>query len=88
LGSQRDEGPSEFLQLFVDYWDSDSESFNLDGQPLRIEVEEIYFLTGLSHWGEVVNLKARGAGSGIKIEEYIDAHCIAGTKKVESQLPI
>jgi hypothetical protein len=36
----------------------------------------------------VVNLKARGVGSGMKIEEYIDAHCIAGTKKVGSQLPI
>jgi hypothetical protein len=43
---------------------------------------------GLSRWGEVVKLKARGAGSGMKIEEYIDAHCIAGTEKVRSQLPI
>jgi hypothetical protein len=24
------------LQLLVNYWDLDSESFNLDGQPLRI----------------------------------------------------
>ena len=24
----------------------------------------------------------------MKIEEYIDAHCVAGTEKVESQLPI
>jgi hypothetical protein len=29
------------LQFLVDYWDPDSESFNLDGQPLRIEVEDI-----------------------------------------------
>jgi hypothetical protein len=76
------------LELLVDYWDPDSESFNLDGQPLRIEVEDIYFLTGLSHRGEVVNLKAQGAGSGMNIEEYIDAHCVAGTEKVRSQLPI
>jgi hypothetical protein len=34
-----------FLQLLMDYWDPYSESFNLDGQPLRIEVEDIYFLT-------------------------------------------
>jgi hypothetical protein len=76
------------LQLLMDYWDPDSESFNLDGQPLRIEVEDIYFLTGLSRRGEVVNLKAQGAGSGMKIEEYIATHCIAGTEKVGSQLPI
>jgi len=36
----------------------------------------------------VVNLKARGAGSGMNIEEYIYSHCIAGTEKVGSQLPI
>jgi hypothetical protein len=77
-----------FLQLLVDYWDPYSESFNLDGQPLRIEVEDIYILTGLLRRGEVVNLKAQGAGSGMKIEEYIDAHCITGTEKVRSQLPI
>jgi hypothetical protein len=76
------------LEMLVGYWDPDSERFILDGQPLRIEVEDIYFLTGLSHRGEVVNLKSRGAGSGMKIEEYIDAHCIAGTPKVGSQVPI
>jgi hypothetical protein len=72
----------------MDYWVLDSERFNLDGKPLRIEVEDIYFLMGLSHWGEVVNLKAQGAGSNMKIEEYIDAHCIAWTEKFVSQLPI
>ena len=77
-----------FLQFLMDYWDPDSESFNLDGQPLRIEVEDIYFLTGLSRRCEVVNLKSWRAGSGMKIEEYIAAHCIAGTKKVGSQLAI
>jgi hypothetical protein len=46
------------LQLLVDYWDPDNESFNLDGKPLRIEVKDIYFLTGLSRRHEVVNLKA------------------------------
>jgi hypothetical protein len=76
------------LQFLMDYWDPDSENFNLDGKPLRIEFEDIYFLTRLSRRGEVVNLKARGDGSGMKIEEYIDAHCIAGTDKVGSQLPI
>jgi hypothetical protein len=35
-----------------------------------------------------VNLKSRGAGSGMKIEEYINAHCVAGTPKVGSQVPI
>jgi hypothetical protein len=35
------------LQLLVNYWDPDTKTFKLDGQTLRIEVEDIYFLTGL-----------------------------------------
>jgi hypothetical protein len=46
------------LQLLVNYWDPETESFNLDRKPLRIEVEDIYFITILSRRGEVVNLKA------------------------------
>jgi hypothetical protein len=72
----------------VNYWDPDSESFKLNGQPLRIKVEDIYFLTRLSRWGEVVKIKAWGDGSGMNIEDYIGTHCIAGTEKVGSQLPI
>jgi hypothetical protein len=29
------------LEMILDYWDPNSERFNLDGQPLRIEVEDI-----------------------------------------------
>jgi hypothetical protein len=72
----------------VDYWDPNSDSFNLDGQPLRIEVKDIYFLTGLSCQGEVVNLKYQGSWSGMKIKEYIATHCIAGIEKVGIQIPI
>jgi hypothetical protein len=46
------------LDMLVGYWDPESESFNLNGKPLRIEVEDIYILTRLSCRGEVVNLKS------------------------------
>ena len=36
------------LQMLADYWDPDSESFNIDGMSLSIEIEDIYFITGLS----------------------------------------
>jgi hypothetical protein len=55
---------------------------------LRIEVDDIYFITGLSPRGKVVNLKAREAEGGMTMEEYIATHCVAGTNKVGSQLPI
>ena len=40
------------LQMLVDYWDLDSESFQIDGMSLTIEVEDIYFITGLSRRGK------------------------------------
>jgi hypothetical protein len=67
------------LQMLVNFRDPDTEAFNLDGQPLRIEVEDIYFLIGLFHHGEVVKLKAKGAGTGMNIEDYISTHYVAGT---------
>jgi hypothetical protein len=44
-------------------------------------------LTGLSHRGEVVNLKSWGAGSKMKIEEYIDAHYVANDSKGRESTP-
>ena len=46
------------LQMLVDYWDPDSESFHLDGMSLTIEVEDIYFITRISRQGEMVNLRS------------------------------
>jgi hypothetical protein len=36
------------LQLLINYWELDADAFMLDGQSLKIEVEDIYFITGLS----------------------------------------
>jgi len=77
-----------FLQMLVNYWDLDTEAFNLDGQPLRIEIKDMYFLIGLSHRGEVVNLKSRGSRSGMNIEDYIATHYVVGTEKVGRKLSI
>ena len=55
---------------------------------MRIEVDDIYFITGLSRRGEVVNLKAPGVGGGIPMEKYIATHCVVVTDKVGIQLPI
>jgi hypothetical protein len=76
------------LQMLVNFWDLNTEAFNLDVEPLRIEFKDIYFHTGFSCRAEVVNLKARGAESGMNIEHYITTHCVVGTEKVGSQLPI
>ena len=72
--------------MLVDYWDPDTETFHLDKMPLSHEVEDIYFITGLSHRGEVVNLWARGLGGGLMIEEYIAVYYLLDTEKVWIQI--
>ena len=74
--------------MLVDYWDLDFESFQKDGMSLIIEVEDIYFITGLSRRGEVVNLHSHGGpGGGLTIDEYITVYCYPNTEKVGSQVP-
>ena len=54
---------------------------------LTIEVEDIYFMTGLSQRAEVVNLCSRGPGDDLTIDEYIAVYCYLDTEKVGSQIP-
>ena len=72
------------LEMLVNYWDPDSDSFRIDGMSLTIEVEDIYFITGLSRRGEVVNLRSQG---GLTIDEYVVVYCYPNTEKVGSQVP-
>jgi hypothetical protein len=37
------------LHILINYWDPETEAFNFDRKPLRIEVDDIYFIKGLSH---------------------------------------
>ena len=54
---------------------------------LTIEVEDIYFIIGLSQRGEVVNLRSHGPGGGLTIDEYIDVYCYPDMEKVGIQIP-
>ena len=61
----------------------------VDDEPLPLEVEDIYFLTGLSRWGQEANLCRGGRGEvALTIQEYITVYCEEGTQKVASQIPI
>ena len=53
---------------------------------LTIEVEDIYFITRLSRWGEVVNLHSCGPGGGLTIYEYIAVYYFSDTEMVGSQI--
>ena len=73
--------------MLIYHWDLDSEYFQIDRISLTIEVEDIYFITGLSRWGEVVNLCSRRLEGGLTIDEYIAVYYYPDTKKVGIQIP-
>ena len=75
------------LELLISYWDVDEEEFMIDQMPLRVEVEDIYFITGLSRRGEVVHSRGR-TRSSLTIEDYVQIYCPGHPKKVGSQIPI
>ena len=49
---------------------------------LTIEVGDIYFITGISPRGEVVNIHSHGGlGGGLTIDKYIVVYCYLDTEK-------
>ena len=70
----------------MDYWDPESQTFQINRMSLSIEVEDIYFITGLSRRGEMVILRSRGPGSRLTINEYILVYYFPKTEKVGSQI--
>ena len=68
-------------------WDAESQLFMVGDQELTLEVEDIYFITGLSHRGATTMFTERGGG-GESINTYVREYCNRGTQKVIEKLPI
>ena len=63
--------------------------FDLQGETLEINSEDIYFIAGLSRQGALVNLEGTGrVGDPISVQNYIDVFCTPGTQKRGSCIPI
>ena len=75
------------LQCMVAMWEPDSQRFLVGDQYLEIEVDDIYFLIGLSHRGKMVKFGSRGGG-GEPVESYIRDLCAEGTRRQGGKLPI
>ena len=61
------------LEFFINYWDHDLGSFDLQGEILEIALEDIYFIAGLSQRGTPVNLEGTGRGGDLlSVQDYIN----------------
>jgi hypothetical protein len=56
-------------------------------QILEMDVDDIYFLVGLSHRGEPISFGGWG-GSGESMDSYVNDLCTLGTRKQGGTLPI
>jgi hypothetical protein len=62
------------LEYLVHMWDVNQQVFHVGVHVLSLDIEDIYFLTGLSHRGAHVTLTG-GRGGGLPMSEYIHRHC-------------
>ena len=56
--------------------------------PLRIEVEDIYFITGLSRRGDPIDLHGKLVARGLTVEDYVQVYCVEDAQNVGTQIPI
>jgi hypothetical protein len=68
------------LEHLVRMWDPDQQVFNVGAHTLTIDVEDIYFLTGLSRRGSHVSLSGNRRG-GMKMSEYCRTYCVPDAER-------
>ena len=67
--------------------ESGATTFEVGAHILTVEVEDIYFLTGLSRRGAPISLTG-SRGGDITTQELIDRQCILGTRTSGNKIPI
>ena len=75
------------LEYLVRMWDPDQQVFNVGAHTLAIDIEDIYFLTGLSRRGSYVNLTGSRAG-GLKMSEYCNQYCVPEAERKKGKVVI
>jgi len=78
----------QLLRKLIEYWDPVDESFTLDEDPLHLEVDDIYFLTGLSRRGQEISLTGIGPKDLLTVREYTALYCTPDTRVNSSGVPI
>ena len=75
------------LEHILRMWNLEQQYFEVGAHILIVEVEDIYFLTGLSRWGAPISLTG-SCGGDITTRELIDRQCAQGTGTLRKKIPI
>ena len=76
---------TSIVELIVSLWDVTDQSFQVGPYILKLEMEDIYFLTNLSKRGEDVIFNSH-QDSEFSTEDYIEEFCREGTHKVSGKI--
>jgi hypothetical protein len=68
------------LEYLVHMWDLDHQVFHVGIHTLSLDIEDIYFLNGLSQWGYHVRLTG-SRGGGLPMNEYCRLHYVPKTER-------
>jgi hypothetical protein len=75
------------LEHLVRMWDPDQQCFNVGAHTLTIDIEDIYFLTGLSRRGSYASLSGNRRGS-LKMSEYCRLYCVPEAETRDGKVAI
>jgi len=78
---------SRLLEYLVHMWDVNEQAFSMVFHIITIDIEDIYFLTYLSHRVSQVSLTG-SKGEGEPMEYYIHHHCVPSTEKHSGKVSI
>ena len=75
------------LYDMIQMWYLDQQHFVVGTHVLTIDVEDIYFVTGLSHRGRPV-VSTGPRGGELSVDDLIDEYCSVGTHSQGGKIPI
>jgi hypothetical protein len=75
------------LEYLVHMWDVDQQVFHVGAHILTLDIEDIYFLMGLSRRGSRVTLTG-SRGGGLPMNEYIRQYCVPEAERRSGKVAI
>ena len=73
------------LEYLVCMWDPDQQVFHVGIHTLSLDIEDLYFLTGLSRRGYYVSLTG-SRGGGLKMSEYYNQYCVPEAERKKGKV--
>jgi hypothetical protein len=77
----------KLLEYLVHMWDVDQQLFHIGVHTLTLDIEDIYFLMGLSRHGYHATL-TRGRGSGLPMSEYVHRYFVPEVERSKGKVSI